>query len=130
LVWKAKSVRARTTAAVNPTASSTSAASYRAVIVPSMNPSQQVKRPRNIMLWGLFLLTPGQQARMMRKTKDMTMATHTIHWLAAVNPLTESRKKRPMKAMVRTSWAVRIEYTFLMKPSLTALSEKLEPMPS
>ena len=87
LVWKAKMVRARVTAAVVPTAISTASTSYVVATIPSIkasNTGQQgliiprrsytdiilpVNMKRQMKLPGLFLLTPGQQTRAMMQAK-------------------------------------------------------------
>merc|ERR1719411_503050 len=109
LVWKAKMVRPSVMAAQAPTAIITSSMSYLAVIVPSMNPSAKVKRPRKMKLCGVFLRTPSQQARVMMQTNRMTMARMYSQEFSAENLTTESILKMPMMAMVTTSWTERME---------------------
>merc|ERR1719369_1811381 len=76
------------------------------------------------------LLTPGQQARAIRNTKEKMIAAHSRAGFSRENFATESVKKIPTNPMVSTNCAVRMEYTFLIKPSLTALSLKLLPIPA
>ena len=78
------------------------------MMVPSMNPSARVKRPRKMKLWGVFLRTPSQQARVMSDTIMMTRARIQSQEFSAENCLTESRVKTPTMAIVTMSWTERM----------------------
>uniref|UniRef100_A0A1L8E9T3 Uncharacterized protein n=1 Tax=Haematobia irritans TaxID=7368 RepID=A0A1L8E9T3_HAEIR len=62
LVWKAKSVRAKQTAAVIPTAIRISMGANRLADMANKNDSAKVKSPKNIKFMGVLRRTPSQQA--------------------------------------------------------------------
>jgi len=103
LVWKAKAVRASTTAAVTPTAIRTSDTSYMEQTEPMSHPSAKVNIPRKMKLCGLFLRTDGTQAKVMIIPKETITARIMIQLFSLAYTPTSGMKKNPMNAMVMVS---------------------------